>query len=145
MIKWNNRGAQSGPARSKSYDKNQLITILRRAARIWSIAALAFLAFMLLGHLFGPEGVGTFNGIQEILQFLLFPIGMGAGLIIAWKWEGLGGLITIASIIAFHAIRLVMYGQADFGLWIDGLGWRWGLIRCLLVFVPCPGRQSGLI
>lgn len=76
---------------------------------------------MLLGHLFGPEGVGTFNGIQEILQFLLFPIGMGAGLIIAWKWEGLGGLITIASIIAFHAIRLVMYGQADFGLWIDGL------------------------
>ena len=45
------------------------------------------------------------NSIQEIVSFLFFPISTIIGLSLAWKWEGLGGLITILGIIGFHIVR----------------------------------------
>jgi len=38
-------------------------------------------------------------------------------LVIAWKWEGLGGFITMVCLIAFHVIGLNLIFYA----WIDGL------------------------
>ena len=37
-------------------------------------------------------------------MFLFFPIGVYAGQIVAWKWELIGGFITLLSIIAFHLL-----------------------------------------
>ena len=76
---------------------------------------------MFLGHVFGSEGLGTFKGFTEVLQFLFYPVGICAGLIIAWKWEGIGAFITVGSLAAFHLIRYVSFGDPAFNGMIDGL------------------------
>ena len=97
-------------------NKILLITSLRWIARIWSIASIGFISFMVIAHIVGEES-GTFNSLSEVVQFLFFPSGVYIGMIIAWKWEGLGGFITTISIITFH-----MLGPNYFlDFWIDGL------------------------
>ena len=86
-------------------NKTLLIAILRWVARIWSMACIAFVSFFVVAHIIGPDGFGTFNSSSEMVQSLFFPLGVCLGMMIAWKWEGLGGFITTASIIALHAIR----------------------------------------
>ena len=100
----------------KLKNKILLIIILRWIARIWSISSIAFISFMVIGHIVGEES-GTFNSLHEVVQFLFFPSGVYIGMIIAWKWEGLGGIITIISIVAFHMLR----HSYSLDFWIDGL------------------------
>ncbi len=71
---------------------------------------------MIVAHILSGE-LGSFNSVQEIIMFCFFPIGISLGMIIAWKHEGLGGVITIISIIAFHLVGK----QYSFDVWIDGL------------------------
>ena len=100
----------------KLKNKILLIIILRWIARIWSISSIAFISFMVIGHIVGEES-GTFNSLHEVVQFLFFPSGVYIGMIIAWKREGLGGFITTISIITFH-----MLGHTySLDIWIDGL------------------------
>jgi hypothetical protein len=97
-------------------NKILLITILRWIARIWSIASIAFLSFMLIASIVGAgEENGGFASSREVVQFLFFPLGILIGMIIAWKWEGLGGIITTGSIIVFHVFRpdLIFEGMFD--------------------------------
>ena len=76
---------------------------------------------MLLGHAFGSEGLGTFKGFVEVLQFMFYPAGICIGLIVAWKWEGVGGIVTVGSLTAFHLLRYVSFGNPAFSGVIDGL------------------------
>ena len=85
--------------------KTRVIQVGRWIARIGSIASIAFISFFVIAHLVGPEGFGMFNSLGEVVQFLFFPSGICLGMIIAWKWEGLGGFITTGSLIAFHVLR----------------------------------------
>ena len=99
-------------------DKNNLAKNILLIARIGSVLSIAFLLFMIGGHLFGAEDNLTgFNTSREILLFICFPVSTLIGLAVAWKKEGLGGLITVLGLVGFHLI-----GQ-DFYLipWIDGL------------------------
>ena len=93
-----------------------MIISIRWLARILSIASISFISFMVIAHIVGEE-FGTFNSSSEVIQFLFFPSGVYIGMIIAWKWEGLGGLITTISIITFHILGYSY--SLDF--WIDGL------------------------
>jgi hypothetical protein len=64
-----------------------------------SLMVLFFLAFF-FGE--GPPRVSELTGLEE-LQFLA----MGSlflGLAVAWKWEGLGGLLAVAGFLALVAI-----------------------------------------
>ena len=48
----------------------------------------------------------------EALPGILFmPFGVVVGLILAWKWEGLGGIITLISVIGFHLFIYLQYGN----------------------------------
>jgi hypothetical protein len=92
--------------------KKRIATIIRLIARIWSSLFLLFLLFMVGAHvidaLFGPEGTGDggFRSTGEMLTFYLcFPVGTMIGLAIAWKWEGLGGLITVGGFIGLFIMR----------------------------------------
>ena len=77
-------------------------------ARITGTLLLAFLLFMLIGHLTGdangPNGM-TFASNTDLLGFLLFPIGSIIGLGLAYKWKILGGTIAIASMAALYVLR----------------------------------------
>ena len=87
-------------------------------ARIWSILSLAFLLLFFGASIISSIGTATF-AFKDVFQFVFFPIGLTIGLIIAWKWEGLGGIITIGSIIGFHLQMLIKHGKPDFVLFID--------------------------
>lgn len=77
-------------------------------ARITGTLLLAFLLFMLIGHLTGnangPNGM-TFNSNADILGFVLFPVGSIIGLALAYKWKFLGGAVALASMAALFALR----------------------------------------
>jgi hypothetical protein len=87
-------------------------------ARIWSILSLAFLLLFFGASIIGSIGKDTFV-FKDVFQFVFFPIGLTIGLILAWKWEGLGGIVAIGSIIGFHLQMLIKHGDLDFTLIIE--------------------------
>jgi len=102
-------------------DKKRVATIIRWIARIWGGLCLFFLIFMVGAHVIGAisgtsDGAG-FSSTQELISFLFFPISIMIGLGLAWKWDGLGGLITILGIVGFHIVR----PDLIFDPMIDGL------------------------
>ncbi|MEP0134491.1 MAG: hypothetical protein ABJJ25_13310 [Eudoraea sp.] len=87
--------------------KNQrLTTIILWTARILGSVIIAFVLFFLVAHVFGNNESGEgFRDSKEIITFLLFPISTVIGLAIAWKWEGLGGIITTVGMIGLFSLR----------------------------------------
>jgi hypothetical protein len=95
-----------------SKPKIQIATIIRWIARIWGGLILAFVLFFLLAHVIGSitgdgEQGGGFANIQEVIAFICFPIGTIIGLALAYKWEGLGGLIASLGLIIMLVILTV--------------------------------------
>jgi hypothetical protein len=39
---------------------------------------------------------------RELVLFAFFPIGVCLGMALAWRWEGFGGGLTVASLAAFY-------------------------------------------
>src|SRR5262245_51461144 len=81
---------------------------LRWIARIWSLASLAFIA----AFAFGGQEVSNFPTAMEIVALASFPVGVVAGMLAAWRYEAIGGAITLISLAAFY-------------LWMDLVGGRW--------------------
>lgn len=92
--------------------EDQILYIISWTARILSVAYIAFFLIMFIGESLGAqfkidgETMSTNTIIGFIIVFIYF-----MGLILAWKWEAIGGLIVIICTIAF-AIALQ-----------DNLGW----------------------
>ena len=85
------------------------------------------------------EGLNLFHlTLHELVLFLFFPLGVGLGMIMAWRWEGLGGGITVGSLAAFYlAHRLFSPGfPRGFGFvamalpgFLFLLCWLWARIK----------------
>ncbi len=80
-------------------------------ARIWGGLILAFILFMVLAHIIGsvtgeePKSEG-FKNIWEVIAFSCFFV-IVLGLALAYKWEGLGGLVAILGLlIMFTALQI---------------------------------------
>ena len=69
-------------------------------ARFASIASIALLFMIFIGEAFNPSQISP----QEWAGLLFFPIGVVAGMIIAWWKEGLGGVVTVVSLIGFYLV-----------------------------------------
>ena len=82
-------------------------------SRITGTLHLAFLLFMLIGHLTGnangPNGM-AFSSNADILGFVLFPAGSIIGLALDYKGKLLGGSIALASIAALFVLRPDLFG-----------------------------------
>ncbi|HMC00540.1 MAG TPA: hypothetical protein VKN14_05835 [Flavobacteriaceae bacterium] len=90
--------------------KNLTKTILW-IARIWGGLILAFILFMVSAHIIGsingeePKGEG-FRNFWEVIAFSCFFV-IVLGLALAYKWEGLGGLIAcLGLVIMFTALHI---------------------------------------
>ena len=103
---------------NESKNQNRFLPVIRWIARIWSILSLAFLLLFFGASIISSVGTSTF-AFKDVYQFLFFPIGLAVGLILAWKWEGLGGIIATGSIIGFHLQMLIKNGNPDFNLFIE--------------------------
>jgi hypothetical protein len=81
-------------------------------ARIWSVASLLLVVAFMVGAGFRPSAP------RDWLAVLFFPIGISAGMILAWGKERLGGSITAASLVAFYVVRFTTTGSFP-------QGWAW--------------------
>jgi len=88
------------------------IRVLRWTARAWSLVTVALVLAFILGEGDNP------SGLNEWLGFLFFPFGICAGMALAWWREGLGGIITVASLGVFYLIHLATAGTFP-------EGWAW--------------------
>jgi len=81
---------------------------IRWIARVWSIATILLVVGFLVGEPFDPTG-------SQWLGLLLFPLGVCAGMVVAWWRERLGGCITIASLGAFYGLHHLTAGTFPAG------------------------------
>ena len=80
--------------------------IVRWIARIWGGLIILFvLSFFLADVLGGEQMVGEPLSTKDKITFAFFPLGTIVGLVLAWKWEGVGGLITVLAMIGLLIIR----------------------------------------
>ncbi|HRH43647.1 MAG TPA: hypothetical protein PKY82_18600 [Pyrinomonadaceae bacterium] len=94
----------------RSYESNGMF-YLRWTARILSLAVVSLLFFFFIGEGFDISKVG----LNELIGLLFFPLGLVVGLLISWKNEGLGAVISVSSLFAFYFV---------YGLLINGRIWQ---------------------
>ncbi len=88
----------------------QLETALRWIAHAWGVlSTLTLLAFA-----FGGNEALRMTA-AEAVGFLCFPIGLIVGFAVAWRREGVGGLISLASLGLFYA-----WHASRTGVWPGG-------------------------
>ena len=85
--------------------------IIRWIARIWAALMAAFLLFMAVGNAV-MDGIGPVFHLtfRESLMMAAFVI-VFLGLILAWKWERLGGWMIIAGMAAFYIFDFAFSGS----------------------------------
>jgi hypothetical protein len=88
------------------------VVALRWTARVWSAASVALVLGFIVGEGFNP------SGLNEWLGILFFPVGISVGMILAWWKAGLGGSITVGSLLAFYLVHLATAGTFP-------KGWAW--------------------
>jgi hypothetical protein len=87
---------------------------LRWFARVCSVASIALILLFFIGEGFNPTKVAA----KEWVGFLFFPVGIVAGMIIAWWHEGIGGIISVISLLGFYLI---------YGLLVNNRLWQGGV------------------
>lgn len=88
------------------------VLALRWTARVWSVASVALVLAFIVGEGFHPKWPDEWLGV------LFFPIGISVGMILAWWKEGLGGSVTVGSLLALYVVHLATAGKFP-------KGWAW--------------------
>lgn len=88
------------------------VLALRWTARVWSVASVGLVLAFIVGEGFNPSGPNEWFGV------LFFPVGISVGMILAWWKEGLGGSMTVGSLVAFYVVHLTTAGTLP-------KGWAW--------------------
>jgi len=120
-----------------------LARVLRWSARILSVISIGLVILFVFG-----EGLNLFRlTLRELVLFLFFPLGVCLGMIVAWRWEGLGGGITVGSLAAFYLVhRLFSPGfPRGFGLIAMALPGFLFLLCWLWVNRYCERKQTAVI
>jgi len=87
------------------------VTVIRWIARLWSIASVGFVLLMFIGSGLAEGFNPAQFAFRDLVGLFFFPFGVCLGMIVAWRWEGLGGGITVGSLLAFYAALRVMGGR----------------------------------
>jgi len=87
------------------------VTIVRWSARVWSIASVGFVLLMFVGSGLAEGFNPAQFAFRDLVGLFFFPFGVCLGMILAWRWEGLGEPLPSA------AFSLSMRRCAS---WMDG-------------------------
>lgn len=89
----------------------RLLMIIRWTARVWSVPSIVAL---LLPYF--VEGLYWLQAtsVREVIGHLCF-FAVLVGLILAWRWEGLGGGLTVAGVVVFY-VTWWLHGKTPRGL-----------------------------
>lgn len=86
---------------------DQWMALLRWMSRIWSLLSIGLIVLFLVGEGLPPLDMP----LSDWFGLMLFPVGVGLGMLIGWRNELIGGAITLLSLLAFYLI---------YGLWLNG-------------------------
>ena len=85
--------------------------IIRWIARIWAALMVAFMLFMFIAHIV-EDGIGPIVGFTTRDAFMMVSMfGSIIGLGLAWKWERLGGWMTVGGMLAFYLFDYIFSGD----------------------------------
>ena len=125
---------------STETERKGWITSIRWIARIWSIPSIAALLVpYLMEGLYWLQA----NSIREVIGHVCF-FAVLVGLISAWRWEGVGGGLTVGGIVVFYATWW-LHGKTPHGpffLLIAAPGFLF-LLHWLLARRPQGSPQRG--
>jgi hypothetical protein len=85
--------------------------ILRWVARVWAALMAALILFIFIGDAV-TDGVGPMFQLdaREMLLMAAF-LTVFVGLILAWKWERLGGWLIVGGMAAFYFLDFAFSGS----------------------------------
>ncbi len=87
---------------------------LRWTARVLSLASTALLALFVVGE---PPVPGRVSA-QDWVGLAFFPVGVVAGMLIAWRREALGATVGLGSLACFYGIfGIGLRGSLALGWW----------------------------
>jgi hypothetical protein len=66
------------------------VLTVRWIARVWSIASVGFVLLIVVGELAYPHAPPP-SAFRDLVGLFFFPFGTCVGMILAWRWEGVGG------------------------------------------------------
>ena len=96
-----------------SATSNQPANVVRWIARLGSLASLGFIGMFA----FGGSEPAVWPTANEWLGLACFPIAVCLGMIAAWRWEAIGGLISLAGLAAFYVWEYSVSGNLGAGPW----------------------------
>jgi hypothetical protein len=82
---------------------------IRRIAKVWSLVSIAFLLLIFIGEVLHPTAT-QLPTLEEGIAMVFFPVGVCLGMLLAWRREGLGGAITVVSMLAFYLWMRILRG-----------------------------------
>jgi hypothetical protein len=89
----------------RAKNKNEFIVFIRWIARIAGFVVLA--CFVISGVIHGLTfSDGHTSSFREILSFV-FIVSMLAGIVMAWFWEGIGGVIILAGFLFLWIVEVI--------------------------------------
>lgn len=97
---------------ARSIEASPLVPILRWSARLGSLASIAFVLLFVFGD-DSPRGPDA----REWIGILFFPVGVCAGLLLAWWREAMGAWLAASSLAGFYLIYGVLIGGRVGGPW----------------------------
>lgn len=85
--------------------------IIRSIARIWAALMVAFMLFMFIAHII-EDGIGPVIdfSVRDALMMISMICSI-IGLALAWKWERLGGWMTVGGMLAFYLFDYIFSGD----------------------------------
>lgn len=89
-----------------------VIRFIRRVTRTLSLISMGVLLLFFIGEGFNPLTIT----LREWALFVFFPLGTVTGMLIAWRREIPGGLITTLSLLGFY----LMHGLVSGGVFPRG-------------------------
>jgi len=80
--------------------------LIQLTARVLSIASVSILLMILLSNGNYPRSAS----LDDLGLFLCFPVGVCLGMLFSWRMEGLGGIITVVSLVLFYSLHSSLWG-----------------------------------
>ena len=102
------RRAIGGELMGMSKGTRRWVSVLRWAARLWSLAVLVLALIIALSP--DPNATGESVPLGDIIVLSFWGIAV-IGLLVAWRYEGLGAIIAIAGAVANYIGFRVVHGS----------------------------------
>lgn len=124
--------------------------LIRWTARIWGTLVIAFTLLILIGYAWNlvTTGKADPNAVEDYPSIENLPPSFGLlsilGLGIAWRWEGIGGAITVAFSLAVLPLLLIFWPvTGDFPRYLVAPYGTWMVIAIPgILFLMCWWRSK---